>query len=121
MVGRSAEATLRHDPEAVSARVELLKAIAEPTRLLVLELLITRGQRCHCELEEELDVPANRLSFHLKVLRDAGLVGTRRRGRRVSYHVHPSRLDAVRALLPRGPALSDEGPGCCATDFEDRG
>ncbi len=81
-------------------RVATLKAVADPTRLQVLDLLSGSGPRCHCELETELSVPANRLSFHLRVLRDAGLVATRRRGRLVEYQVDPEGLDRLRHALP---------------------
>jgi len=113
MVGTTFETTPDpSDIDGVATRVELLKAVADPTRLQVLELLSTGGERCHCELEATLEIPANRLSFHLKVLRDAGLVGTRRRGRWVDYHAHAAKLDTLRAALP-GPVRSGEGPRCC--------
>jgi ArsR family transcriptional regulator, arsenate/arsenite/antimonite-responsive transcriptional repressor len=84
----------------VAARVALLKAIADPTRLRVLDQLETVGPRCHCELEEALDVPANRMSFHLKVLRDAGLVVAERQGKRVAYRLDAAGVARVRWSLP---------------------
>jgi ArsR family transcriptional regulator, arsenate/arsenite/antimonite-responsive transcriptional repressor len=81
-------------------RVAMLKAAADPTRLQVLDLLARAGPRCHCELEEELAVPANRLSFHLRILRDVGLVATRRRGKRVEYQLEPHALQTLRRALP---------------------
>jgi ArsR family transcriptional regulator, arsenate/arsenite/antimonite-responsive transcriptional repressor len=92
----------------VAARVALLKAVADPTRLQVLEQLETVGPRCHCELEEALDVPANRMSFHLKVLRDAGLVVAERQGKRVAYRLDAVGVDRVRRALPRVVAASTE-------------
>jgi ArsR family transcriptional regulator, arsenate/arsenite/antimonite-responsive transcriptional repressor len=92
-------------------RVAVLKAVADPTRLRVLETLDTDGPRCHCELERSLDVPANRLSFHLKVLRDAGLVTTRRRGRLTEYQLDPDRVAALHTALPRvSPAGTTRDP-----------
>lgn len=84
----------------LTTRVELVKAVADPTRLRVLDVLGTEGPQCHCELEVALDVPASRLSFHLRVLREAGLVGTRRRGRLVAYHLEPRGLAEVHDALP---------------------
>ena len=81
-------------------RVELLKAVADPTRLAVLDSLARGGARCHCDLEEELELAPNRLSFHLKVLKQAGLVTSERRGRRVRYHLEPGALEAIRAAVP---------------------
>jgi DNA-binding transcriptional ArsR family regulator len=101
----------------VGERVELLKAVADPTRLRVLDQLSDEGELCHCELEEVLGVPANRLSFHLRVLRSAGLVGSRRKGRRVSYHVHADALERLRGLLPDATAVPATGT-CCMSDTE---
>jgi ArsR family transcriptional regulator, arsenate/arsenite/antimonite-responsive transcriptional repressor len=84
----------------LAARVALLKAVADPTRLQVLDQLETVGPRCHCELEEALDVPANRMSFHLKVLRDVGLVVTERQGKRVAYRLDVAGLARLRQVLP---------------------
>jgi ArsR family transcriptional regulator, arsenate/arsenite/antimonite-responsive transcriptional repressor len=81
-------------------RVAMLKAAADPTRLRVLDRLAEVGPRCHCELEEELAVPANRLSFHLRILRDAGLVTTLRRGKRVEYQLEPLGLRTLHVALP---------------------
>ncbi len=102
----------------LDGRVEALKAVADPTRLQVLELLSDRGEHCHCELEELLRIPANRLSFHLRVLRDCGLVGSRRHGRRVYYHVHPGALERLRGLLPQPVDARAAGP-CCRSGTEE--
>lgn len=98
-------------------RVEVLKAIADPTRLQALELLSDEGEHCHCELEDALGTPANRLSFHLRVLRESGLVGSRREGRRVYYHVHPGALQRLRELLPH-PVDAREPTSCCPSGTE---
>jgi ArsR family transcriptional regulator, arsenate/arsenite/antimonite-responsive transcriptional repressor len=99
-------------------RVEVLKAVADPTRLQVLELLSDEGEHCHCELQQVLGAPANRLSFHLRVLRESGLVGSRRNGRRVYYHVHPGALQRLRELLPQPVDAREVGP-CCPSGTEE--
>ena len=86
--------------EDVATRLALLKAVADPTRLQVLEQLEMVGSRCHCELEETLGVPANRMSFHLRVLRDVGLVVTERQGKRVAYRLDDTGLARLRRALP---------------------
>jgi ArsR family transcriptional regulator, arsenate/arsenite/antimonite-responsive transcriptional repressor len=101
----------------VDDRVAVLKAVADPTRLQVLELLRDEGEHCHCELQEVLGAPANRLSFHLRVLRESGLVGSRRNGRRVYYHVHPGALQRLRDLLPQPVEPRQTGP-CCGSDTQ---
>jgi ArsR family transcriptional regulator, arsenate/arsenite/antimonite-responsive transcriptional repressor len=113
--------TLPAPATPVADRAALLKAVADPTRLAVLDTLTRRGARCHCELEEELAVPANRLSFHLKVLRDADLVGSTRCGKRVSYHLQPGAVDRLAAALPtpaRGAAVTPPGQACARRDGE---
>ena len=88
------------DVASLARRVALLKAAADPIRLAVLDNLAAGGARCHCDLEVELGLAPNRLSFHLKVLKQAGLVRSERRGRRVRYHLEPGALEAVRAAVP---------------------
>ena len=74
----------------VSTSLELsaaaFRALGDPTRLGVVSLL-ARGDRCVCELREELDVPGPLLSHHLAVLRDAGIIVATRRGRWIDYTV----------------------------------
>ena len=53
---------------------ELFHALSDETRLEILELL-KNGERCVCDLTSALDAAQSRLSFHLKVLKDAGIVG----------------------------------------------
>jgi len=55
----------------------VLKALAEPNRLRIFDFLM-RGDSCNCELQEKLDLQPNLLSHHLRVLREAGLVTSRR-------------------------------------------
>lgn len=103
----------------LDGRLELLKAVADPTRLAVLDSLAADGARCHGDLEVELGVPANRLSFHLKVLRDAGLVRANRQGRRVRYCLEFGAIDAVRAALPVLMSLDNLDPTCTACERQD--
>jgi ArsR family transcriptional regulator len=57
--------------------VTLLKALADPNRLRIFDLLM-QGASCNCELNEKLGLSPNLLSHHLGVLRQAGLVRSRR-------------------------------------------
>jgi ArsR family transcriptional regulator len=61
-------------PEEVAI---VLKALADPNRLRIFDLLMG-GDSCNCELKEKLGLPPNLLSHHLRVLRQAGLVRSRR-------------------------------------------
>lgn len=87
--------------------LRLLQALAEPTRFRIL-LRLRRGERCVCELTDALEAAQPRLSFHLKALKDAGLVRDRREGRWTYYSLNPGALAEVRAaidaLAPLPPA-----------------
>jgi DNA-binding transcriptional ArsR family regulator len=79
--------------------VELLKALAAPVRLAVVEEL-TAGPRCVHELVERLGVSQPLASQHLRVLRGAGLVTAGRRGREVEYRLADDHVaHVVRDLL----------------------
>lgn len=87
--------------------VALFHALSDATRLSAL-VMLREGERCVCELQDELDVAQSRLSFHLKVLKDAGLVQDRREGRWSYYTIVPGALEEanelVRQFLPKPPA-----------------
>ena len=60
-------------PVDLVAAAALFHALSDETRLAILEML-RDGERCVCELQTELDAAQSRLSFHLRVLKEAGLV-----------------------------------------------
>ena len=77
----------------------LLAAVADPIRLQLLHVLV--GQtRCVCDLQPEPAIPANLLSYHLKVLREAGLIEGTRRGRWIDYSLTEGALERLHAALP---------------------
>lgn len=82
---------------------ELFHALSDETRLEIMEML-RRGERCVCELTDELDAAQSRLSFHLRVLKDAGLVSDRKEGRWSYYAIASEALaelhDVSVALQP---------------------
>ncbi len=65
------------DFDITAQTAAVLKALGEPNRLRIFAELM-RGDSCNCELAEQLEMPANLLSHHLKVLAEAGLVFSRR-------------------------------------------
>ena len=73
-------------------------ALSDETRLQLLELL-RDGEQCVCDLTGALDAAQSRLSFHLKTLKDAGLVTDRKQGRWVYYALNPEALDGVAEFL----------------------
>jgi ArsR family transcriptional regulator len=95
-------------PRNLARPAALFHALSDETRLAILERLRT-GERCVCELTDLLDSAQSRLSFHLKVLREAGLIDCRREGRWAYYWLVPegfAQLDvAVKALRPASRRL----------------
>jgi ArsR family transcriptional regulator len=91
-------------------------ALSDETRLEIVRLL-SHGERCVCELQDALDAAQSRLSFHLKTLKDAGLVTDRREGRWVYYAVNRAALDAIAefagAVKP-GKHAGTCASGCCS-------
>ena len=78
--------------------VTMFHALSDETRLEILDLL-RDGERCVCDLQDALDAAQSRLSFHLKVLRDAGLVRDRKEGRWSYYSFVPEALAEVHDLV----------------------
>jgi ArsR family transcriptional regulator len=80
------------------ALLQRFQAVAEETRFRLVQLL-SDGERCVCELQDDLDAAQSRLSFHLKKLKDAGVVTDRRDGRWVYYSLVPEALEEMRVFL----------------------
>lgn len=78
--------------------VQRMKALSDATRLRILEQL-AGGERCVCDLTDALDAGQSLLSFHLKTLRDAGLVTDRRAGRWVHYSINAGALAELEEVL----------------------
>ena len=81
-------------------RAEVLKAIADSSRLEILEIL-SPEIRCNCHLQEVLDLAPSLLSYHLKVLREAGLIEGTKRGRWVDYALTSDARARIAMALPK--------------------
>ena len=82
-----------------SARAaQLFHALADQIRVDVVTLLL-QGERCVCELMDELDLAQSRLSWHLKTLSDAGIISGRREGRWNYYSLNADVLAEAREIL----------------------
>ena len=73
-------------------------ALSDPTRLNLVALL-RGGERCVCDLTDALEAGQSRLSFHLKTLKDAGLVLDRREGRWVYYRLNQAKVEELAGVL----------------------
>ena len=85
---------------------EVFRALADPTRLQILALILQRGEACVCDVEGTLCITQSKSSRHLRYLRSAGLLEDRRDGLWVRYSApaHPDfaakvLLDTVRRLI----------------------
>lgn len=80
-------------------------ALSDPVRLAIVGVL-AGGEHCVCDLHDRVPVAANLLSYHLRVLREAGLVRTRRRGRWIDYRLDGEGFNALwQALSAAGAPL----------------
>ncbi len=79
--------------------VSVLTALAEPTRLAAMRILWDQGEHCACELIERLGATQSRVSRHMAVLRQAGLVIDRRDAQWVRFRVNPDMPAATREIV----------------------
>src|SRR4051794_11003928 len=86
---------------AADPRVALLKELADPTRLRVVDHLLHAGPAPVSELARRLGLPLPQLSNHLRRLREAGLVTVRRTGRHGIYKLADPKMEALMPLLDR--------------------
>jgi ArsR family transcriptional regulator len=88
-------------PAGAQEMAALFKAVADPLRLRLLSLIACHpgGESCVCDLTEEFDVTAPSISYHLKILREAGLISSDRRGTWVYYRVLPDAMARMSAVL----------------------
>jgi ArsR family transcriptional regulator len=75
------------------------KALADPTRISIVNRLASADECCVCDLTEAFDLSQPTISHHLKVLRDAGLVESSRRGTWAYYRLVPEAVQQLRATL----------------------
>ena len=76
---------------------QLFHALSDETRLGIIELL-RGGEQCVCDLQTDLEAAQSRLSFHLRVLKEAGVVMDRKEGRWSYYSIVPEALTEVHDL-----------------------
>ncbi|HTE48095.1 MAG TPA: metalloregulator ArsR/SmtB family transcription factor [Gemmatimonadaceae bacterium] len=76
----------------------LFHALSDEIRMEVVGLLIN-GERCVCELMEELDLAQSRLSWHLKTLSEAGIISGRKEGRWNYYSLNADAIAEARSIL----------------------
>ena len=88
------------DPARAERLAQIAKALGDPIRLQLVDVLRRHaGKVCVCELVPLFDLSQPTVSHHLKVLREAGLVDSERRGLWAYYYVTPDSLEELSAWL----------------------
>lgn len=107
-----AKTRMTASPKDVAQR---FRALSDEKRLRILQLL-SGGERCVCELTKPLEAGQSLLSFHMKTLKEAGLVSDRRDGRWIHYSIVPAALGELADALSSLRERADESGGakpCC--------
>ena len=103
-------------PDPLTLVLPGFKALADPTRLQVVDLL-RHQEMCVCDLCDRIQIAQSKLSFHLKILKEANLVQARQQGRWIYYRLNLCQLSALEQYLGelcQGTALR---PACpCPPD-----
>ncbi len=98
-----------------NARV--FKALCDPNRLMIIEML-RGGEKCACDLLEELNISQSTLSHHMKILCESGVVNCRRDGKWMYYSLSKKGCETLHSLLAEmmeSAVLTDMCEGCdCA-------
>lgn len=100
--------------ERLAEQARAFHALSDPRRMQILAVL-RDGDRCVCDLQDDLGLAQSLLSFHLKTLRDAGLVTVRRSGRWAHYSLSRPALAQVEALIAelQQPGHDHIDDNCC--------
>jgi ArsR family transcriptional regulator len=83
---------------AIQRLARTFHALSDETRLRIVAKLLT-GEQCVCDLMETLAAAQSRLSFHMKILKQAGLVTDRRHGRWIHYSIVPETVHEIRSVI----------------------
>jgi ArsR family transcriptional regulator len=84
------------DREQIATR---FKALADPTRVAIINCLSAADEVCVCHLTDTFDLSQPTISHHLRILREAGLVESSRRGTWAYYRLVPESIAALRGAL----------------------
>jgi ArsR family transcriptional regulator len=92
------------DADQARALAPMFKALGDPVRLRLLSMIASAGggEVCVCDLTGSFELTGPTISHHLKVLREAGLVDSDRRGTWVYYRLVPAALALLASLLEAG-------------------
>ncbi|MEV7777199.1 metalloregulator ArsR/SmtB family transcription factor [Kitasatospora sp. NPDC088351] len=91
------------DEDQADGLAKVFKALGDPVRLRLLSMIASRagGEVCVCDLTPAFDLSQPTISHHLKLLKQAGLIDSERRGTWVYYRLLPQMTDRLAAILTR--------------------
>jgi len=114
MAGPAVPARTAHGRVDVARLARLFHALSDQTRLKIVGKLL-HGEQCVCNLMDTLEAGQSRLSFHMKTLKDAGLVTDRRAGRWIHYSLNPGTLAELQNFVGtvQEDAVKLEAARCC--------
>ena len=92
-------------------RAKVFKALSDERRLRILELL-HHGEKCTCVLTEEVNMPQSSLSYHMKILCEAGIVTGREDGKWTHYQISEQGSEKAIAMLREITAVSSKDANC---------
>jgi len=87
------------DPDAAADLAGCFKALADPTRVAIVNRLASLGETCVCDLTAAFELSQPTVSHHLKLLRNAGLIEVSRRGTWAYYRLVPERVAQLAGSL----------------------
>ncbi|MFI1482832.1 ArsR/SmtB family transcription factor [Streptomyces sp. NPDC020747] len=108
------------DEETATGLAKVFKALGDPVRLRLLSMIASRdggengGEICVCDLTPAFDLSQPTISHHLKLLKQAGLIDSERRGTWVYYRLLPETTDKLAAVLTRPTAPAAEPAGAAS-------
>ncbi|MEE1813902.1 metalloregulator ArsR/SmtB family transcription factor [Streptomyces sp. SP18ES09] len=100
------------DEETATGLAKVFKALGDPVRLRLLSMIASRegGEICVCDLTPAFELSQPTISHHLKLLKQAGLIDSERRGTWVYYRLLPEATDRLAAVLTRPGAPAEPAP-----------
>jgi ArsR family transcriptional regulator len=90
---------MTYSEELMQQRSHVLKALANVTRLRILNYLCHNGESCVCKITPALGLEQSNISQHLAILRDAGILGSRKEGIKVLYWIRDNRVCRIMETL----------------------
>ncbi len=79
---------------------KIFKGLCDPTRVSIIKLLIN-GEQCNCNLSDKLDIAQSKLSYHMKILCESGIIECRHAGKWSHYRISPNGSVYALNLLKR--------------------